>query len=68
MGGMMQTIRNAFKIEDLRKKILFTIGILAVYRVGSVIPVPGVDIAKFQEIFVGRLGGIGTLFDAISGH
>jgi len=67
MGGMMETIKNAFKIEDLRKKILFTIGMLAVYRVGTVIPVPGVDILKFNELFVGRLGEFGGLFDAISG-
>ncbi|NCU25685.1 preprotein translocase subunit SecY, partial [Candidatus Nomurabacteria bacterium] len=67
MGGMMETIRNAFKIEDLRKKILFTIGILAVYRVGCAIPVPGVDIARFNELFVDRLGDVGALFDAISG-
>jgi preprotein translocase subunit SecY len=67
MGGMMETIRNAFRIEDLRKKILFTIGLLAVYRIGVVIPVPGVDIAKFNEMFVDRLGDFGGLFDAISG-
>lgn len=67
MGGMMETIKNAFKIQDLRKKILFTIGLLAVYRVGTVIPVPGVDILKFNELFVGRLGDFGALFDAISG-
>lgn len=67
MGGMMEIIRNAFKIEDLRKKILFTIGILAVYRVGCAIPVPGVDISTFNSLFVDRLGDVGALFDAISG-
>lgn len=67
MGGMMETIRNAFKIEDLRKKILFTIGLLGIYRVGTIIPVPGVDILRFNELFVDRLGDFGGLFDAISG-
>lgn len=67
MGTMMETLKNAFKIQDLRKKILFTIGLLAVYRIGCAIPVPGVDIAKFNSMFVDKLGDFGALFDAISG-
>ncbi|HEX7056224.1 MAG TPA: preprotein translocase subunit SecY [Bacilli bacterium] len=40
---MFQTISNIFKVEDLRKKILFTLGILIVYRLGAFIPVPNID-------------------------
>ena len=40
---MLQTIRNAWKIPDLRKKILYTILLLIVFRFGSVIPVPWID-------------------------
>lgn len=64
---MMETIKNAFNIQDLRKKILFTMGLLAVYRIGCAIPVPGVDILAFNTLFVDRLGNFGQLFDAISG-
>lgn len=67
MAGMMETIKNAFKIQDLRKKIFFTIGLLIVYRIGCAIPVPGVDILKFNSLFVDKLGNFGQLFDAISG-
>lgn len=67
MAGMMETVKNAFKIEDLRKKILFTIGLLVIYRIGCAIPVPGIDIVEFNRIFVDNLGNFGQLFDAISG-
>lgn len=67
MGTMWETIKNAFKIQDLRKKILYTIGLLVIYRIGCAIPVPGVDIQKFNTMFVDKLGQFGALFDAISG-
>jgi preprotein translocase subunit SecY len=41
---MLRAFVNAFKIPDLRKKLLFTLGIIAVYRLGAWIPVPGVDV------------------------
>ena len=47
MGGMFETLRNAWKIPDLRKKILFTVAMLIIYRIGSIIPVPGLDPAQF---------------------
>lgn len=40
---MIEAIRNAFRIPDLRKKIIFTLGVIALYRVGAHVPVPGVD-------------------------
>ena len=42
---MLSAFRNAFKIPELRNKILFTVAIIAVYRLGSHLPVPGVDFA-----------------------
>ena len=42
---------NAFKIEDLRKKLLFTLGLLIVYRIGSHITIPGVNAAVLAEYF-----------------
>jgi preprotein translocase subunit SecY len=47
---VIEALANAFRIPDLRKKILFTLGIIAVYRVGAHIPVPGVDPAAIKEI------------------
>ena len=40
---MLDSLRNVFSISDLRTRVLFTLSILAVYRVGSVIPTPGVN-------------------------
>ena len=40
---MLTTLKNAFKIKEIRQKILFTLGMLVVIRIGSQLPVPGVD-------------------------
>ncbi|MBE3574804.1 MAG: preprotein translocase subunit SecY [Firmicutes bacterium] len=59
----LAVIQNAFRIEDLRRKILITLALLAVYRVGSYIPVPGVDTAGLQALFgAGSLFGLLDLF------
>src|SRR3989449_7799801 len=47
---MLKAFVNSFKIPDLRKKILFTIGIIAVFRLGSHIPVPNVDPSRLAEL------------------
>src|SRR6266568_1391990 len=52
---MLSAFRNAFKVPDLRGKILFTLGIIAVYRLGSHLPVPGVDF-KAVHNFLGSAG------------
>ena len=41
---MWETLRNAWKIQDLRKKILYTVGMLLVYRLLCFVPTPGVDL------------------------
>ncbi len=43
MSGLFETIKNAFRIPDLRKKMLFTLIMLVIYRIGVAIPVPGID-------------------------
>jgi preprotein translocase subunit SecY len=48
---LIQTITNVFKINDLRNKILFTLGMLVVYRVGFWIPLPGVNQAELADFF-----------------
>ncbi|MFG0274123.1 MAG: preprotein translocase subunit SecY, partial [Phycisphaerales bacterium] len=47
---MLQAILNIFKIPDLRNKVLFTIGMLAVYRIGFWIPVQGIDLTALAEL------------------
>ena len=66
MASMLQTMRNAWKIPDLRKKILITIGLLLVFRLGSFIPVPGLDRAAFEEL-ASQSGSIFGFFDIITG-
>jgi preprotein translocase subunit SecY len=47
---MLKAFANAFKIPDLRKKILFTLAIIAVFRLGSAIPAPGVSLSQLQNL------------------
>ncbi|MGB4337752.1 MAG: preprotein translocase subunit SecY [Bacillota bacterium] len=68
---MLAALVNAWKVPDLRKKILFTAALLVVYRIGSFIPVPGVDTVKVVEEFsrvAGETGaGLLSLLDMFSG-
>jgi preprotein translocase subunit SecY len=66
MGGMLETLRNAWKIPDLRKKILFTVAMLIVYRIGSHIPNPGIDAQKFSDL-LNSAGSLGGFLDIVSG-
>ena len=63
---MFQTFKNAWKIEDLRKRILFTLMILVIFRLGSAIPVPFVDAKALQEQLTSS-GTIFGFFDLMSG-
>ncbi len=67
---MFQTLKNAFKIPDLKKKILFTLFIILLYRVGSAIPVPFVS-ANMLEFFTeyggASQGGIFDMLNTLSG-
>ena len=65
---MLQTLRNAWSIPELRKKIIFTLFILLIYRVGNVIPVPFIDIATLTNYFDTVLSNtILGLYNAMSG-
>lgn len=65
---MLQTLRNAWSIPELRKKIIFTLFILLIYRVGNVIPVPFIDIATLTNYFDTVLSDtILGLYNAMSG-
>ncbi len=64
---MFETLKNAWKIPDLRKKMMFTFLMLVVYRLGAVIPVPGIDKAVVQSMFQGTAGGLLDFFNMMSG-
>ena len=46
---MFETIKNCFKVKEIRKKILITIGLLLIFRLGCYIPVPGINVSVFSE-------------------
>jgi preprotein translocase subunit SecY len=58
---------NAFKVPDLRKKILFTLLIIGVYRLGSHVPAPGIDVQAAQEFAASAQGGILSFINLFSG-
>jgi len=64
---LFETLKNAWKIPDLRKRMIFTFLMLVVYRLGAVIPVPGIDKAVVQNMFSGTAGGLLDFFDMMSG-
>jgi len=65
---VIETLRNAWKIPELRKKIIFTLFILLIYRVGNVIPVPFIDVATLTTYFDSVLSTtILGLYNAMSG-
>lgn len=64
---MLTTLKNAFKIKDLRDKILFTFAMLVVIRIGSQLPVPGVNGDFFKSWFASQSNGAFSFFDAITG-
>jgi preprotein translocase subunit SecY len=65
--NVVDTVRNIWSIEDLRKRVLFTFALLAVYRLGSHIPTPGVDPVALSEFFKAVNSGVFGFLDLFSG-
>ena len=65
--NLVETARNIFAVPDLRKRIIFTFLLLAVYRLGSHIPTPGVDPIALSEFFKAMSGGVFGFLDLFSG-
>ncbi len=64
---MLQSFQSAFKIPELRNKILFTLGILVVYRIGGQVPIPGIDRVALKQFFdTADLGPLG-MYDMFVG-
>ncbi len=67
MKALIETIKNIFKIEDLRQRILYTLGILLIYRLGSYIVLPGIDPDALAGLKAQTSGGVMGLLDMFSG-
>ena len=63
----IQSFLNVFNVPDLRKRVLFTFLVLAVYRLGAHIPTPGVDPAAINAFFKASAGSIFGFLDIFSG-
>ena len=64
---MFTTLKNAFKIKEIRNKLLFTLGMLVVIRLGSQLPVPGVRTQEFLNWFNQKVGDDFSFFNAFTG-
>lgn len=64
---MIQTFRNAWKIDELRGKMLFTLFVLLLYRLGNAIPVPFVNVALLREYFASMQNTVLGLYNVMSG-
>ncbi len=67
MKVLIQTIKNIYKIEDLRSRILYTLGILLIYRLGSFVVLPGIDPSQLEMLKQQTSQGVMGLLDMFSG-
>src|SRR6266516_2531170 len=65
--NLLRAFFNAFRVPDLRKKILFTVVIIAVYRFGAHVPTPGIDVVAAQRFSSQNTGGVFSLLNLFSG-
>ncbi len=68
MNRFFQSIANIFRIPELRRRLLFTLALLAVYRVGAHIPTPGINTQLLQQIFEQNKGSVLGIIDLFSGR
>ena len=64
---MFETVRNAFKLKEIRSRIIYTLLMLVVVQIGTQLPIPGVNGSYFSEWFSGNSGSAFGFFDAITG-
>ncbi len=67
MNKLFEAFANIFRVPDLRKRLLFALGLLAVYRLGGHIPTPGINITRWEEFFNSNAGSIFGFFDLFAG-
>ena len=64
---MIDAVKNIFNVPDLRKRILFMLGLLGVYRIGAFVPTPGIDTAALEQFFINNSGTVFGFLDMFSG-
>ena len=64
---LFEAFANMFRVPDLRKRLLFALGLLAVYRLGGHIPTPGINIQRWNDFFASQSGSIFGFFDLFAG-
>jgi len=64
---MLEKLANIFRVPDLRKRVLFTLGLLAVYRIGGHIPTPGINADRLSQFFEQNRGSVLGFVDLFSG-
>src|SRR5436309_11166770 len=62
-----EAVANVFRVPDLRKRLLFALGLLAVYRMGAHIPIPGINTLRFEEFVQQNQGTLFGFLDLFSG-
>ena len=67
MNKLFEAFTNIFRVPDLRKRLLFALAMLAVYRLGGHIPTPGINIVKWEEFMSTNAGSIFGFFDLFAG-
>src|ERR687884_1551665 len=67
MNKFFEAVANVFRVPDLRNRVLFTLGLLAIYRLGAHIPTPGIDAAKFEDFVRQNAGSFLGFIDLFSG-
>ena len=64
---MFQTLRNALRLKEIRDRLLFTLGIILIFRLGSALPAPGVNTSYFQAFLASQSGDAFNFFNAVTG-
>ncbi len=67
MKRFIEAVKNMFRIEDLRNRVLFTLALLAVYRIGAHIATPGINVKELERLFTQSAGSVLGIFDLFSG-
>jgi len=67
MKKLIETLKNIWKVEDLRQRVLITILFTAIYRFGSFVELPGIDPSKEENLQSQTEGGLMSLLDMFSG-
>src|ERR1700747_2774701 len=67
MNRFIEAVKNMFRIEDLRNRVLFTLALLGVYRIGAHIPTPGINAGVLEQMFQQSAGSVLGIFDLFSG-